>query len=145
MNLKYKLTLAVYREISDPDGLHFSDPDDDAYYGSNIDTLFKSMWRNTSPTGGLALTTTGLTHLSSILKLKKWELDVDASAITSADILMLERYMTTPFFLIYPYSKKHNFIVFDESLVAQLMLYGNDLKLFLQAHDSASNRPVKRT
>lgn len=145
MNLKYKLTLAVYREMSDPDGLHFSDPDDDAYYVGNIDTLFKSMWRNTNPTGGLALTVTGVSHLTNILKLKRWDLEVDASAITSADLLMLERYMTTPFFLSYPYSKKKNFVIFDESLVAQLMLYGNDLKLFLQAHDSASNRPVKRT
>lgn len=138
MSLKHKITVAVYNKIS-VDGMGYTH----ARGLSSIDDLFIQMWKNTGLNRGMALTGYGLECLVNVLTLKSWEIDVDTKNIRSADLIMLDRYMTAPYFFFYPSTRKRkNLVLFDESTVAQLMLYNNDLKLFLDAQDAASNRPV---
>jgi hypothetical protein len=137
MNLKYRLTIAVYETLKDPNGVVFH------HNFNNIDELFKSIWKNTSSAGGMALTTLGLEYFINLLKLQYWDFTV--LDVVSADLLMMERYMTSPYSLV-PSKSKHyrNLILFDETVATQLVLYGGDLKLFLAAQDSASDRPVTK-
>lgn len=138
MSLKHKLTIAVYNQIS-VDGIGYTH----ARGLSSIDDLFIQMWKNTGINRGMALTGYGLECLVNVLSLKSWEIDVDTKNIRSADLIMLDRYITSPYYFFYPSTRKRkNLVLFEESIVAQLMLYNNDLKLFLDAHDSASNSPV---
>ena len=140
MSLKHKLTVAVYNQIS-VDGIGYAH----AQGLSSIDDLFIQMWKNTGINRGMALTGYGLECLVNVLELKSWEIDVDTKNIRSADLIMLDRYMTSPYYFFYPSTRKRkNLVLFEESTVAQLMLYNNDLKLFLDAHDSASDSPVLR-
>lgn len=135
MNYKYQLTIAVYNAIYGTDGT-----------GTNkeflgLDSLFKSIWKNTNRTNGLALTTMGLDYFINTLELEHWEFNVQN--VVSADLLMMERYMISPYSLVLGKSKNHmNLVLFEESIAAQLVLYNNDLKMLLSAHDSASDRPV---
>ena len=131
MNLKYKLTSSVY--------------DSKKHKYKDLSSLFVAMWKNTSIHGGLALTVTGFECLADTLDLAHWTISIDEKDITtSGDLLMLERYMTVPFYFHYRLKQKSKLVVFDESVAAQLILYGNNLKLFLQSHDSASNNPIKK-
>lgn len=137
MNPKYRLTVAVYEALRNPSGVVFS------HNFNGIDDLFKSIWKNTSHSNGMALTALGVEYLINLLDLQHWDFSV--AATTSADILMMERYMTSPYYLTVGKSKNHrNLILFDETVATQLILYNNDLKLFLRAQDSASDRPITK-
>lgn len=140
MNLKHQLTVAVYNQIA-TDGIGYTH----ARGISSIDDLFIQIWKNTGLNRGMALTGYGLECLINVLELQNWAIDVDTKNIRSADLIMLDRYLTSPYYFFYPSTRKRkNLVLFEESIVAQLMLYNNDLKLFLDAHDSASDRPVLR-
>ena len=135
MNHKHRLTVAVYEALKNPDGVIFN------HSFGGVDDLFKAMWKNTSLTGGMALTSLGVEYLINLLELNHWDFSVETS--TSATILMMERYMTSPYYLTMGKSKNHrNLILFSETVATQLILYNNDLKSFLTAHDSASDRPI---
>lgn len=135
MNPKHRLTVAVYEILTDSNGVAY-DPKFVA-----VDDLFKAMWKNTSTNSGMALTGLGCDYLINLLDLEHWDFVVETN--TSATILMMERYMTLPYYLTMGKSKNHrNLILFDETVATQLILYGNDLKAFLLAQDSSSNRPV---
>lgn len=137
MNHKHRLTVAVYEALRNPDGLVFN------HNFSGADDLFKAIWKNTSTNGGMALTSLGCEYFINLLELEYWDFAVETN--TSATILMMERYMTTPYYLTMGKSKNHrNLILFDESVATQLILYGNDLKSFLLAQDSASDRPITK-
>ena len=110
---------------------------------SNLDELFKTIWKNTSKNSGWALTNSGVDYLVNRLELEHWEFVVPN--IVSADMLMMQRYMTSPYQLLLNKSKNHkNLILFDELTATQLILYNNDLKLFLAAYDSSSNKPITK-
>ena len=137
MNHKHRLTVAVYEALRNPDGVVFSAGFD------GIDGLFKTMWKNTSLTAGMALTDVGLGYLIKLLELEHWTFA--APGIVSADLVMMERYMTTPYHLVPQRNKdQKNLVLFDSSTASQLLLYGSDLKQFLRAHDTASKRPVTK-
>jgi hypothetical protein len=137
MNPKHRLTVAVWNALRDPDGVVFN------HGFGGIDDLFKAIWKNTSVSGGMALTSLGCEYFINLLELEYWSFAVETN--TSATILMMERYMTTPYHLTMGKSKNHrNLILFDESVATQLILYGNDLKSFLLAQDSASDRPISK-
>lgn len=138
MNLsKYRLTVSLYEALRNPDGVIAAAPG-----LASVDDLFKVVWKNTSLTGGMALTETGLKHFVKTLGLAHWGFSVEIA--TSATILMMERYMTTPYFLISGrvVKQRENLVLFSENVATQLILYGNDLKTFLEAQDNASERPV---
>jgi hypothetical protein len=91
----------------------------------------------------MALTNLGCEYFITLLELQHWDFAVETN--TSAVILMMERYMTSPYYLTMGKGKNHrNLILFDETVATQLILYNNDLKLFLQAQDSASDRPITK-
>ena len=129
---KHNLTIALFSKLN-ATSTQFN----------NLDELFKTIWKNTSQNSSWALTNSGVDHLVNQLELEHWEFVVPD--IVSADILMMQRYMTSPYQLVLNKSKNHkNLILFDESTATQLILYNNDLKLFLAAHDSSSNNPVTK-
>ena len=135
MNPKHRLTVAVWNALRDPDILLHR------FNHEGIDKLFKAMWKNPSVSGGMALTSLGCEYFINLLDLQHWSFAVETN--TSATILMMERYMTTPYYLTMGKSKNHrNLILFDESVATQLILYGNDLKSFLLAQDGTSDRPI---
>ena len=137
MNHKHRLTVAVYEALRNPDGVVF----DHSFDGA--DNLFKAMWKNTSVTGGMALTSLGCEYFINLLDLQHWDFAVETN--TSGVILMMERYMSTPYYLTMGKGKNYrNLILFDESVATQLILYGNDLECFLRAQDSASDRPIAK-
>ena len=135
MHPKYRLTIAVYNELVAQQKLPKS--------SYSIDEVFKSIWKTSNTSHGMALTQVGLVYLRDILDLAHWNFSIEVN--TSGTILMMERYMTSPYYLIPKRSNSHtNLILFDEIVAAQLMLYGNDLKAFLLAQDSASDNPISR-
>jgi hypothetical protein len=137
MNLKYRLTVEIYHALHDPDGVVFH------HNHSTVDNLFKAVWKNTAHSSGMGLTSTGVEYLTNLLKLQYW--DFVAEPTTSANLLMMDRYMTSPYYLSHNKGKNHrNLILFDEEVAAQLILFGKDLTLFLKAHDGASDKPITR-
>lgn len=134
MSLKHQITVKVYSQLSNYELAQKVD---------SVDHLYLQLWKHTRSNRGMALTGYGLECLINVLELKHWSIDVDTKNIRSADLIMLDRYMLHPYYFFYPSTRKRkNLVLFDESTVAQLMLYNNDLKLFLDAQDTASNRPV---
>jgi hypothetical protein len=134
MSLKYKLTSKVFSEI----GI--------AKNFASVEPLFKQMWHSTNTNNSYSLTRFGLECLAKDLKLKYWKVSIVLETISSAEIIMLSRYMNTPFYLHKFNAKKatRDLVVFDDNVAAQLLLYGGNLKVFLQAQDSASNNPVMK-
>lgn len=129
---KHNLTIALFSRLNSNDKQF-----------NNLDELFKTIWKNTSKNSGWALTNSGVDCLVNQLDLAHWEFVVPN--IVSADMLMMQRYMTSPYQLSLNKSKNHkNLILFDELSATQLILYNNDLKLFLAAQDSASNKPITK-
>ena len=62
MNLnKYRLTVAVYEALRNPDGVVF----DHSFAGAG--DLFKAIWKNTSSNGGMALTSLGCEYFINLL------------------------------------------------------------------------------
>ena len=132
MSLKYKLTSKVFNEL-------------DKSSFSSIEPLFIQMWHSSNTNSGYSLTKFGLDCLTDTLDLKHWSVNIVLETVSSAEIIMLSRYMSTPFFL-HKFNRKKSsreLIVFDENIAAQLVLYGGNLKLFLEAQDSVSDNPVK--
>ena len=123
MNLsKYRLTVAIYEALRNPDGVVHPA----ALDSPGPDELFKTIWKNTSHNNGLALTATGLEYFIKLLQLEHWDFAVETN--TSATILMMERYMTSPYYLTMGKGTKHKkLILFDESVATQLILYGNEI------------------
>lgn len=140
MSLKNRLTAAVYEQLRNPDSLLVTS----IVNAESCDSLYNIMWKNTSLSGGFALTSVGVDYLVEVLKLKHWAIDVDVTQVTSSDILLLERYMLTPFYLtkLDGRTKSRVLIVFDEQIATQIILYGGNLRHFLQAQDAASGRAV---
>jgi hypothetical protein len=128
MNLKYRLTVEIFQQLEDTEK-------------TTIDNLFLSVWKNTNHTNGLALTKTGLTYLTDTLNLEQWKFSMPD--ITSGDVVMMDRYMIYPYYLVSQKTKTHkNLIIFDESTATQLLLYNNNLRLLLSAYDNDSAVPV---
>jgi hypothetical protein len=135
MSLKYKLTSKVFREI-------IKSPD----HSSSIEMLFIQMWHSGNTNSGYSLTHHGLDHLVDTLQLKHWNVSIVLETVSSAEIIMLSRYMNTPFFLhkFNRVKSTRELVVFDENIAAQLVLYGGNLKMFLEAQDSVSDNPVRK-
>lgn len=128
MNLKYRLTIEIFQQLTDTKK-------------PTVDDLFLSVWKNSSHTNRLALTKTGLNYLVDLLNLEQWKFSIPN--ITSGDVVMMDRYMTYPYYLVSRKTKTHkNLIIFDESTATQLVLYDNNLRLWLSAYDNDSAIPV---
>ena len=128
MNLKHQLTVKIYQQLEDNEK-------------PAIDNLFSSVWKNTNHVNGLALTKTGLNYLVDLLNLEQWKFSIPE--ITSGDVVMMDRYMIYPYYLVSQKTKTHkNLIIFDESTATQLVLYNNNLRLLLSAYDNDSTLPV---
>lgn len=142
MNLKHQISVEIYNTLQNypTEIMQFGSAD-----LSNIDSIFKATWRNTACSGGFALTEIGVRLLIDVLKLENWTLNVQLLNPTSGDLLMLERYVRKPFYARFNrtgVSKSSKFTVFDQNIASQILLYGNDLKLFLKSQDFASDIPI---
>lgn len=127
-----------------------------------IDRLHWKLWKKPYGPYGYRLTEFGYIALERILKIQCWRipLNVTNSSISSQDILRLDRHLTSPFFIstipaqrwgfmntqpgqrwaFNPTAEEspYTFITFEESVAGQLLLYGNDLKYYLEALDIGS-------
>ena len=135
-NLKYRLTCAVFNKMRDPDSLltNDSDPRTFHYYLNEI-------WFDPDLQGGQRLKRIGVTYLVEILELENWDIEIAGSR--SINFLLLSRHMNTPYYLL-ERGQKVWIKLFDESVVTQLILYGNDLNSWLDAMDAGSAKPVLR-
>jgi len=100
---------------------------------NSFDTVYVHMWRNIREDGGYRLTERGYEWLIE-LGLKPYSIsiyqDSNNSNITTGNILLgLDRHLKAPYFL-----KNRKLNIFDDSISAQLILYGGDIKLYIEAN-----------
>ena len=134
MSLKYKLTAKVFESVKSKSSFY------------NVEVLFMQMWHSSNTNTGYSLTKFGLDCLVKELKLQHWTVNISLEKVSSAEIIMLSRYMKTPFFQhkFNRHTDNRKLVVFDENIAAQLVLFGGDIQLFLEAQDNVSNNPVKK-
>lgn len=100
--------------------------------------LNKQVWKNLFKKSSMQVTEFGYCILRYGLEKPCWDFHLEE--INSYDVLKLERYLSCPFYLN---TAKRTLSVFGDSIAAQLLLYGNDIRTFLDAQDGVSDRPVK--
>jgi hypothetical protein len=91
------------------------------------------MWRNIREDGGYRLTERGFEWLVE-LGLKPYTIKLDQeshkTSVTTGSILLgLDRYLKAPYFL-----KNGKLSIFDDSISTQLLLYGGDIKAYIEAN-----------
>jgi hypothetical protein len=133
MSLKHRLTVSLSEVLNN--GIS-------RVVNYDLDQLYSQLWKNPGQRGGMALTEFGFQQLSTRLHLEFWSVEIDDSSFTSADVIRLNRYLQVPYYLQLknsrPIGKKPVIIVFSETIATQLILYGGNLKQFLEAHDIGS-------
>lgn len=114
MNLKHKLALDICYAM----GLG----------ERSLDSVYCNMWRNIRPDGGMRLTNQGNEWLRE-MKIKPYTIQLTDETIQSGAILLgLDRFLKAPYFL-----KGKRLSIFDDNFSTQLLLYGGDLKTYLDA------------
>jgi hypothetical protein len=100
---------------------------------NSFDTVYIHMWRNIREDGGYRLTERGYEWLVALgIKPYRIKLDYDTGKanITTGNILLgLDRQLKAPYFL-----KGGKLSIFDDSISTQLLLYGGDIKAYLNAN-----------
>lgn len=100
---------------------------------NSFDSIYINMWRNIREDGGYRLTERGYEWLVEYgLRPYTIKLDYDShkTNITTGSILLgLDRHLKAPYFL-----KGGKLSIFDDSISAQLLLYGGDIKSYIEAN-----------
>lgn len=101
---------------------------------NSFDSIYINMWRNIREDGGFRLTDQGYEWLSELgIKSYIIPMQQDNSLIESmrtGNILLgLDRKLSVPYHL-----KGKRLSVFDDNISAQLILYGGDLKAYIDAN-----------
>lgn len=98
----------------------------------SFDTVFVQMWRNIRDNGGFRLTDQGNEWLRE-LGMKSYVIPLPAengSVHTGSILLGLDRKLKAPYHL-----KNKRLSIFDDSISVQLLLFGGDLKAYIDAND----------
>lgn len=101
----------------------------------SFDTVFVQMWRNIREDGGYRLTDQGNEWLRE-LGMKSYVIPLPndnsmaQSLHTGSLLLGLDRKLKAPYHL-----KNRRLSIFDDSISVQLLLYGGDLKSYLDANE----------
>ena len=101
----------------------------------SFDTVFVQMWRNIRDDGGYRLTDQGNEWLRE-LGMKSYVIplppdnSLTASLHTGSILLGLDRKLKAPYHL-----KNKRLSIFDDSISVQLLLFGGDLKAYIDAND----------
>lgn len=136
MEIKSKITLEIHEFLKQyPLFKYRGKP---LWNAQNMSDLNKQIWKNLSQARSMQTTELGYYLVRYGLERPCWDFELEE--ISGYDILKLDRYMQTPFYLD---SKKRMLCIFDDAVAAQLMIYGNDVRSFLDAQDGVSDRPVK--
>lgn len=99
--------------------------------------LFKRMWAsNRRADSGYKLTKYGFDQLSKIKQ--NWKIKTDISQVRSIDLIRLDRFLETPYYL-----RPKSMSVFDDGILVQITLYGNDIPAFLHGLDLFADNPTK--
>jgi len=100
---------------------------------NSFDSVYLNMWRNIREDGGYRLTERGHEWLNELgLKCHTIKLDYDShkTNVTTGNILLgLDRHLKAPYFL-----KGGKLSIFDDSISTQLLLYGGDIKAYIEAN-----------
>jgi hypothetical protein len=99
----------------------------------SFDSVYLHMWRNIREDGGYRLTERGLEWLIE-LGLKPYTIKLDyvnhkTNSTTGNILLGLDRHLKAPYFL-----KNNKLSIFDDSISTQLLLYGGDIKAYIDAN-----------
>lgn len=100
---------------------------------NSFDTIYINMWRNIREDGGYRLTEKGFEWLNE-MGLKCYTITLSTNPHSSPDIktgnilLSLDRQLKAPYFI-----KNNKLSIFDDSICTQLILYGGDIKAYLEA------------
>jgi hypothetical protein len=100
---------------------------------NSFDSIYLNMWRNIREDGGYRLTERGYEWLHELgLKSHLITLANDNSKqeLRTGNILLsLDRYLKAPYFI-----KNNKLNIFDDSISTQLLLYGGDIKAYIDAN-----------
>lgn len=100
---------------------------------NSFDSIYIHMWRNIREDGGYRLTERGFEWLNELgLKAHTIKLDQTqhkAQVTTGSILLGLDRHLKAPYFL-----KSGKLNIFDDSISTQLLLYGGDIKAYIDAN-----------
>lgn len=100
----------------------------------DVDAMYRLIWRNTNPDKGLQLTDAGAKFIITN-NIKHWKVElVQDSNLSSRDIILLDRYMSCPYFLTR--GQKKSIILLDDFESFTLQMYGCDLKHYLASNIS---------
>ena len=96
---------------------------------NSFDTVYLHMWRNIREDGGYRLTERGYEWLNE-LGLKAYTIKLENDNVKTGNILLgLDRHLKAPYFL-----KNGKLSIFDDSISTQLLLYGGDIKAYIDAN-----------
>src|SRR6056297_167388 len=135
--IKFKTTLEIQQHLEQYPGFKYRGVDLN-HKSKNLSEFNKQIWKNTANKTSMQVTEMGYSILKFSMEKPLWEFELDE--INSYDILKLDRYMPGPYYLN---SKQKILCVFDENIATQLLLYGGDVRTFLDAQDGVSERPVR--
>ena len=94
----------------------------------SLESVYVTMWRNIRPEGGMRLTNQGNEWLRD-MGIKPYTINLTDETIQSGAILLgLDRFLKAPYFL-----KGKRLSIFDDNFSTQLLLFGGDLKAYLDA------------
>jgi hypothetical protein len=88
-------------------------------------------WMNLRRDGGFRLSRQGFEILAQVLELQHWRLDTPD--LTSADVLQLDKRLTTPYYLD---QKRRELVLFGSREAMMAVLYA-DLKVWLSSLDQS--------
>jgi hypothetical protein len=100
----------------------------------SFDSVYLNMWRNIREDGGFRLTDHGFQWLSE-MGIKSHLITLPNQGNTLLEIktgnvlLGLDRHLKAPYFI-----KNNRLSIFDDSISTQLLLYGGDIKAYIDAN-----------
>jgi len=95
---------------------------------SLLDRKKYEWWLNIRDEGGLRLTELGSQFLTTTLDLQSYQIKIPRDVIMSpTNILVMDHYIRCPYYFN---RKKHLLVLYGEHQASEMMLYGDDLKLF---------------
>lgn len=98
---------------------------------NSFDSIYLNMWRNIRENGGYRLTERGFEWLSDLgMKCYSIKLTEAKTDIKTGNVLLgLDRFLQAPYHI-----KNNKLSIFDDSISTQILLYGGDIKAYIDAN-----------
>lgn len=96
---------------------------------TDLDAALSEWWWDVRPAGGLRLTDSGFAVFANQMHLAHWHFDMPDSILTPRNLLMLDRYLTCPYYLK-KQRRQHSLILFGDRESMMASVYG-DIERFI--------------